>query len=307
MFGTGSFSYASDFKDSLWSLQSYRGRTQVWETLGTQQYANNAVGEGYAVIDDAIDTIQRRSGRRDFGVIRAAWIPTVLYNHLKLQDYLAQTLPSKTVACPEDRGLLAWQRNPTRFWEEGEPVPFVGNNPAPIDQRWAYSSSYRCLSSWWSRDHARAQKAYFFNDALTMVYFGQISGKADIGTRLLTDVMFPGQKVIMYDHASRHYTKRSIYWNYEDARQPLLFFDNSVRVRTTGDSNPGWDWNNPTNMNSTYAYSYSNTGADRLWLPSLRDGSRGTANFAAAYFATTRGGLAGVDYGGAEPIWRIDF
>ena len=139
-------------------------------------------------IDDAIDTIQRRTGRRDFGVIRAAWIPTVLYNHLKLQDYLAQTLPSKTVACPEDRGLLTWQRNPSRFWEEGEPVPFSGNNPAPIDQRWAYSSSYRCLSSWWSRDHAARQKAYFFNDALTMVYFGPISGKAE-GARPVRQIL----------------------------------------------------------------------------------------------------------------------
>ena len=54
MFGTGSFSYAADFKDSLWSLQSYRGRTTFWETLGTQTYQNNAAGEGYAVIVELI-------------------------------------------------------------------------------------------------------------------------------------------------------------------------------------------------------------------------------------------------------------
>lgn len=309
MFGTGSFSYAADFKDSLWSLQSYRGRVHTWKTLGTQSYTRDDAGDRNSVIDDTIDTIQRRTGRTDFGVIRALWIPTVLYNHLKLQDYLAQTLPSKTVACPEDKGLLAWQRNPTAFWQEGEPVPFANNGGTPpiLDQRWAYSSSYRCLSSWWSRDHSAGQRAYFFFDALSMVSFGPNRGNADIGTRILTDVQFPGQKVIMYDHASRHYTKKSIYFNYEDARQPLLFFDNSVRVQTTGDSNKGWDWNSPTVMSSSYAYPYTNSGATQLWLPALRDGSRGTANFSAAYFAATRGGLAGVDYGGAEPIWRIPF
>ncbi len=136
-----------------------------------------------------------------------------------------------------------------------------------------------------------------------MQRLGGVSPKGDIGQRKVTEVQFPGQKVVMYDWASRHYTKRSIFFGYDDVRSPLLFFDNSVRVKQTGDSTPGWDWNN-LQGNSSYPYTYVLTAAD-LWRPTLRNGEAvGTAAFTKAYFATTRWGLQGVDYGGEEVFIR---
>lgn len=310
MFGTGSFTYAADYKDGLWSLQNYRGRSQRWDSNGlnaTLTYADNVVAETQSVADDAVNIIRKRTGRTDITPI-AGWIATVLYNHLKLQDYLAQSLPNKTVACPEDALLLTWQKEPLNYNNLGELSPANPGALANADKRWPYSSSYRCQSSWWSTDLGTANRLsyHMFDAGLYQAYGGNSPNpRGSIGRRILTDVVFPGQKVIMYDFASRHYTKRSIYWNFDDARQPLLFFDNHVAVQTTGDSNRGWNYLQPRDMDATWSYTYNNnTPPGTHWYPVLRDGSRGTAFFEASFYGTTRGGLRGVDYGGSEPFWR---
>jgi prepilin-type N-terminal cleavage/methylation domain-containing protein len=305
---SGAFSYAADGKDALFSLQNYKGRTIVWDRDGLNQtisYPNNNAGELASVADDAVNIIRKRSGRTDIDRI-GGWIATVLYNHLKLQDYLAQTLPSKVVACPEDRYLLAYQKDPVNYHTLGEPLPPTvtpQNGGQNNNKRWPYSTSYMGQSSWWSKDyHTATQGAWYFDSATTYARLGGVSPKGDIGGRLMTDVRFPGEKIMTFDRGSRHYTKKTIYWNFDDARQPFAFFDSSVRVKVTGDANRGWNYNNPRDMSATYSYSYNNTSTE--WFPALRDGTRGSAGFQAAYFATTRGGLEGVDFGAAEPIWR---
>jgi prepilin-type N-terminal cleavage/methylation domain-containing protein len=314
MFGTGSFSYAADFKDKLWSLQNYRGRTVRWDANGLNQtitYANSVIGEREGAADDAVNIMRKRTGRTDIGRIglgNPGWIANVLYNHLKLQEYLAQTLPTKSVACPEDRLLLTWQTDPQNFNNLGEASPVPPGALANDDKRWPYSSSYRCPPSWWSADlgTTTGPSSWHMVTAGTFTSFGGAPNLAagSIGRRVLTDVVYPGQKVVMYDFASRHYTKKQFYWNFDDARQPFLFFDNHVATHVTGDANRGWDYTAPTNMNQAWDYVYDCRTAPFNWYPTLRDGSRGTANFSAAYFATTRGGLRGVDFGGSEVIWR---
>jgi prepilin-type N-terminal cleavage/methylation domain-containing protein len=305
----GAFSYAAEFKDTLFSLQSYRGKTKVWDTNGlniTVTYAATAEAERQSAADDAVNIMKRRGVVIDR--ITAAWIAPVLYNHLKLQDFLAQSLPTKVVACSEDRSLLEWQKDPQNYRTLGFPVPDSSGN-ANWDRRWPYSSSYQSQTSWWASDYdTPADAAWYFTTANTYTSRGggQSGPNPDIGRRLLSDVRFPGEKIKDFDRESRHYTKKSFYWNYDDARQPLSFFDGSVRVKITGDANRGWDWGTTAsmrNMSASYDYTYNNQDATN-WLPALRDGSRGSATFSAAYFATTRGGLQGVDYGAAEPIWR---
>jgi len=309
MFGTGGASYAADFKDRLWSLNSFINRSVYYEGFNaTFNYGGTGEDERAAAADNAVDIIRRRASREDIGQI-GGWIATVLYNHLMMQDYLAQTLPNKTVACPEDRPLLTWQTDPRNYNNLGEPAPVA---PGPItldaDKRWPYSSSYRTVSSWWSRDtHTTSQGAWYMNNGFTFIRRGGISSEGDIGKRVQTDVMFPGNKIIMYDWGSRHFTKKNIYFNYEAARQPFLFFDTSVRVKATGESNRGWDHTTATtqaNPRAYWDYSYSNT--DMLWAPGYADGKHGgpAAQFPAAYFATTRGGLRGADFGAADIVWR---
>lgn len=317
MFGTGGASYAADFKDRLWSLNSYVNRSTYYTGFNqTFTYQGTGEDEVQAARDNAIDIIKRRASREDINRITAAWIPTVLYNHLMMQDYLAQTLPSKTVACPEDRFLLTWQKDPRNFNNLGEASPV---DPGPltddVSKRWPYSSSYRTVSSWWSRDyHSGTQGAWYFNDGYSFVRRGGVSAEGDIGKRLQTEVQFPGNKVVMYDWGSRHFTKKTIYFNYEQARQPFLFFDNSVRVKETGDCNRGWDHSNATsqaNARAYWDYTYNNSearaGSNPEWTPGYVDGShstQGAFRFPAAYFATTRGGLRGADFGAADIVWR---
>lgn len=316
MFGTGGASYAADFKDRLWSLNSYVGRSTYYEGFDqTFTYGTTGEDEVQAVRDNAIDIIKRRASREDIPRITAAWIPTVLYNHLMMQDYLAQTLPNKTVACPEDRPLLTWQKEPREYNNLGEACPVApGSISTPEDKRWPYSSSYRTVSSWWSRDfHTSNQGAWYFNDGYSFIRRGGVSSEGDIGKRLQTEVQFPGGKVVMYDWASRHFTKKSIYFNYESARQPFLFFDTSVRIKATGESTRGWDHSSATqqiNPRAYWDYTYNNSearaGYDPNWTPGYADGSHTTTafQFPAAYFATTRGGLRGVDFGAADIVWR---
>ena len=45
------------------------------------------------------------------------------------------------------------------------------------------------------------------------------------------DVLFPSQKVWLFDLFDRHMYKRTIWYGYERAIQPLVFFDGSVSVR----------------------------------------------------------------------------
>jgi prepilin-type N-terminal cleavage/methylation domain-containing protein len=309
---SGAFSYAAENKDALFSLQNYKGRTVVWDRDGLNQtitYPDDAQGNGElrSAADDAVNIMIKRTGRDDLRRI-AGWIAPVLYNHLKLQDYLAQTLPTKVVVCPEDKNALVWQSDPRNFNNLGVPSPVAPGNLPDDQKRWAYSTSYSGQSSWWSKDyHKPTQGAWYFANHRGYVRIGGRSPKGDIGGRVFSDVRFPAEKVKDFDRASRHYTKKEIYWNYDDARQPLSFFDGSVRVRITGDSNRGWDYSAPRNMRETHNYRYVNDGTDGApgeWLPLLRDGTRGFANFAASYYATTRGGLEGVDFNGAEPIWR---
>jgi len=314
MFGTGGASYAADFKDRLWSLNSYRNRTVYYSGFNQSfVYGNTAAAEEQSARDNAIDIILRRTGRNDILRFTIPWIPTVLYNHLMMQDYLAQTLPTKAVACPEDRALLAWQKDPQNYNNLGEPSPAPPGTLSNDNKRWPYSSSYRNVVSWWSRDYDTAsQGAWYQVDAGFFQRRGGLSAEGDIGKRVQTEVAHPGSKIVMYDWGSRHFTKKSIFFLYPDAKQPFLFFDNSVRNKETADANKGWDWRSPAaqrTQSAVYtAFTYDNAlgGNAELWKPAHRNGGYGggAVTFNAAYYTATRGGLAGVDYGGSEIVFR---
>jgi hypothetical protein len=107
----------------------------------------------------------------------------------------------------------------------------------------------------------------------------------------MADVAFPSQKVHMHDSQDRHcFGKQQLFFGYPQARQPLLFFDSSVRVCRSGDSNEGWNPRLPTQAAYTYPYT-----PDAWESPTL---SRQAAENVHAYYRWTRAGLQGVDYGG---------
>ncbi len=285
-------SYANEFKDRLWSL-SWQPRELTPSLYGDLRIVPQ--DEAQAVALQAVDIIRRRTGRDNFPRIDG-WIPTVLYNHLALQDYLAQRLPEKMVACPEDRNLLLWQTDPINYERLGGLLP-PGEAGSP---RWPYSSSWRMITPMWSNDRPWRTGGWILANHLG----GYDRGPAHppcIGRRNMFDVTMPSGKVMMFDMATRHFGKIPFYWNYEDSRQPFSFFDGSVRVKRTGDCNPGI---NPDTGSGTYTYGYSN-GNGTTTLPPHRDGSYSTAprQMTKAYFmALTIGGLGGVDYDSEEIV-----
>lgn len=288
-------SYSTEHKDKLWSL-SWAPNT-ITDSTYSDLRDLSGLDEAEAVARQATNIIRKRTGRDNFPV-PATWIPTVLYNHLALQDYLSQKLPEKMVICPEDRLRLTWASDPVNYDRLGVPVP---DNTG----RWPYSSSYRMVSPTWTQDRidgGRGGWRAVSSTTYTHVNhnIGSLGGSTCIGTRRLGDVLVPSQKVVMFDDATRHFGRIPFYWNYEDSRQPFLFFDGSARIRRTGDANVGMNPINPAG--APFAYRYS----PEQWQAPLRDGSFGgvggpSFRFDKAYFfVVTRGGLGGIDFGGPE-------
>jgi hypothetical protein len=106
--------------------------------------------------------------------------------------------------------------------------------------------------------------------------------------------MFPSQKVWLFDLFDRHSYKRDIWHAYRIAAQPLVFFDGSVAIRKTKDSNLGWDPRYPFSAPTQYQYWPVPGSGDP---PTL---SGQPADLVYPYFRWTRFGLRGVDFAGSE-------
>lgn len=291
--------FGLDHADALASLQSAVG-SRDYRTLPSQTYSRTTTDESNSATDHAIDIIQARGARRDFGIIRAGWMPAAQFNHLALADYRGESLPSPNWACPEDSYLLTWQSDPRHFWSLGVPVPFLpGGENQIINHRWVYASSYITGTSTWSNDrHSNAAGAWYFQGPIFSLRQGGVGPQGDVGHRRLSEVAFPSSKIDMWDRGSRHFAQagvRGLYWGFDSAKHPALFFDGVVRTVRTGSTNPGWD---PSRLDSQRSFAYFVTFSSRefLWHPGPPTGDqRSTVTFNAAYFAATRNGLAGND------------
>ena len=108
-------------------------------------------------------------------------------------------------------------------------------------------------------------------------------------------VLFPSQKVQFHDSHARHFGRRELYFAYKDAVQPLLFFDASVNVRTTGDANEGWNPRRQTRDTPT-VFQYD----PEEWEAELRNGGWEGTDTVVGHYRWTRGALSGIDYGAPE-------
>ncbi|MFG0285092.1 MAG: hypothetical protein ACF8R7_11770, partial [Phycisphaerales bacterium JB039] len=259
-------SYAADYADRIFAFSWQPGVQYPFGAARSPRSASDPMAAGAL---QAIDILHRRADREDM-TVPSQWIPHVLYTHLIIQDYLASRLPEPMVVCPEDRQRRNWQQRPRElfdqgFWLPAQPIPSEAN------KRWPYSSSYEAVPASYDRSnmlHQGASPGTYFAPAGTV--FGE--------TRL-TSAQFPGGKVHFQDSQQRHLGAERFY-AYADARVPLLFFDASVRIELTADSNPGWQPNDPQSPEPT-RFRY--------------DG-----DILEGHYRWTRGGLAGVDFGAGE-------
>src|SRR5262249_50215863 len=157
-------------------------------------------------------------------------------------SYLGGVLPAPAVVCPEDRARLSWRGAPRDMASSSyRPQKSINNQPNSNLDWWPYSTSYQLVAQ--ACSPAAKTNPPYAQAASHDTY--QAFNKAGFGTRKIDEVLFPSQKVALYDSQDRHTARQPIFFAYPDARQPLGFFDSSVSVRRTGDGNMGADSKRP--------------------------------------------------------------
>lgn len=302
-FVTATAGYASEFKDRAFSFTvTPENANATLQYPDLRNYAASSGDDLAAAAAQAIDILRRRTGRDDFPII-GAWIPHVLYNHLVLQDYLAQRLPERMVVCPEDYHRVRWQSNPGAFGTAAaqslDPVPSNATDAA-TGFRWPYSSSYETVPAAYSPDRGPT-----VTSAGTHRTYYSPAAQNVLGRRRLTDVSFPSNKVHIYDSNARHFGKRWWFYAHAQARSPISFFDSSVRIKTTGaprsagDANDGFDPLNPVR-----AFGLTFTYTPERWEAPLLNGTFVGTDSMTGFYRWTREGLKGVDFDAPEVISR---
>jgi prepilin-type N-terminal cleavage/methylation domain-containing protein len=279
--GRAHAAYHVDFRDFI--------ATFSWKPGGTYSpYSdlNNAGSDVAATANQMTDILRRLAGREDLQSVQDRY-PHRHFSHLVLAEYLTARLPEASMACPEDRTLLSWQRSPRDL----QPRP--NDYGTHFGEMWAYSSSYQIIPSAWSRDQTGP-------DGRTVTQFAEdhnlfLTGDLPLGGRRATDILFPSSKVGVFEFISRHGGKVPLYHAMDDAQVPLMFWDGAVRTRRTGDANIGWDPNAPT-RNWQFPMFYYYDPRILGFEPPARDPSG--RDLVRGYYRWTRKGLRGVDYAG---------
>jgi prepilin-type N-terminal cleavage/methylation domain-containing protein len=303
--------YASEHKDTLPAMDWRAGQLCPSDIPGWGLYANHYFSSD---VDGAcyqvVYTIIKKTGlNASYAQVPQGWIPYILYSHIPLIDYMGGQLPFPQSACPEDTWRLTIQKfydNPTA---SGLPYPTSGGDGIAYIWRWPFSSTYNIHPAHWGPSRQSYGTAPDGSRALTAMWYpvtgstfttdGQPSVSGQYGYTKLSDVRFPSQKTMMSDDYGRHFGRKAIIYADPGCRQPLNFYDGSVRVYKTGDCNPGWDPTSTSsrgNMTTSLKYTKTADVYDPAFSPSVLDGNGNqTYPVAAGWYRYTRGGIFGWD------------
>ncbi|MBN4052561.1 DUF1559 domain-containing protein [bacterium AH-315-K20] len=277
-------SYASDYEDKIasfsWNAGNYS--TKYSDLIVPANGSNNQ-----AQMYQLTEIIRRKTGDDTIPPLRQR-APQRRFSHMVVVDYMADVIPEQTAACPEDRNLVAWARDPKNppDIEDGQ-----GNEGYRLIT--PYRSTYQFVPAVWAPDKATPQRGntvYQYRQDHDLFWFPNTI----LGERQIREVSFPSGKVQMFDFYDFHSAAKPQFYAYADAKTNLLFFDGSVRFLTTGDANLSFRPNGPhTDNTSTMDY------LPREYEPPTRSGGDTDDNLE-SYFRWTREGLYGLDYGGSE-------
>jgi prepilin-type N-terminal cleavage/methylation domain-containing protein len=292
MFNTGFQNYTGDAKGTIASFSWQAGR------ITPSDYPDNRIlpdGAVQAHARQAVEIIRKFA--HDPTIVSAGVADDRIvarnYTQLVLMDggYYGDRNPEPACACSEDRDLLQWQKlTPQQAmaqlpnWDYGAPAAF-----AP------YYSSYQIVPASFQEENGPGQIYHVANDY--RLY--SVPGGTVFRQRRIDAVSFPSQKVVWFDLFDRHYSKRTIWYAYDSASQPLAFFDGSVSIRATHNANPGWQnqqgaqFNNPV---PAYVHYTTFNPTD----PAPLFGNNSSFDNRPQYYRWTRGGLKGIDFGGQE-------
>ncbi|MGP1272648.1 MAG: type II secretion system protein [Phycisphaerales bacterium] len=221
-------------------------------------------------------------------------IPYILYSHLVVNEYAGETLPTEYVISPADRVRGQWQREVNEFldaWMDGGTGDYFPEPPGTGSGRfrWAFSSSFQVATAALSGDIGRLSTEYQVNEKNSSNTYRTANRRGRPGDRRLDEVRSPSSKVHMYDNYDRYSSDKTIYMGFEEAKQPLLFFDGSCRTLRSGDANEGWRPNSPT---------FATPGYQFIGDPVFDNSGTPTTPGMKFRFDQTRWGLQGIDYGG---------
>ena len=262
--GLATQGYGSDFRDTIpaYSWKAGRYRTEYSDL-------QSAFNDTESIMYQAIGILRDRTGRSN--IPTAPWFPTLWFTHLVYLDYLTGNTEEPTAACPEDAAQV-----------ERTETPIDDFVDEPIKRK--FESSYETATVTYSVDQFRGRALPIHQQNNHFLDFER-SGNF-LTSRRFTQVVFPSSKAYMFDTYDRHYASEpnTIYFE-PNAAQPILFFDGSVSVRYTRDSNVGFMPFNPTSPE-----------------PSMinKNGQGEDDDFYPGYYRWTRGGLGGIDFGGSE-------
>lgn len=228
-------------------------------------------------------------------------VPHHMFSNLMLVEHMGGQLPTPSVVCPSDAARLDW-RSRANSPAALAATPFRPRRSAnSLNLAWLpFSTSYQLMPAAWGADVGRnincRQAAVCQQLQEHDSYYDHACGpdKSVWGKRKLDEVRAPAHKVAVADEQQRHYG-RDMYFAYSNARQPLLFWDDSVSIRRTGDARAGWDPAIPENQQASETFAYR---PDLGFESPTLNGQQ--LELVRGWYKWTRGGLTGVDYGAAE-------
>ena len=273
-------SYAADFQDKIasytWNVGNYSTKYQDLKNPG-----DNVT----ATMFQLTEILRRKTGNDNMDVLRDR-APHRRFSHAVIVDYMADVVPEETAACPEDRTLQSWQRDPDN------PPDLNEQGGDAYDKMMPYASSYQFVPASWAPDKRIGSNntVYQYVPNHDLFWFPGVA----LGERQIREVDFPSSKVQMFDFYDFHSTAKTQFYAYPDAKTDLLFFDGSAGLRTTGDANLSFKPNSPANDNQHSTFTYA---PNPVYEPPARSGT--TDPGLETYFRWTREGLHGVDYGGS--------
>lgn len=200
-----------------------------------------------------------------------SWFPHLWFTHVVMFSELGAEVGESPVAvCPDDREQIDRLTTP---WDQ--------YSFSTAFRR--FESTYEMSTPSYSPDQVGGQIRPITQHLLNPSSFER--GPTYLQSRRLSEVPFPSQKVMMFDTSDRHSQRNTVFFAEEDAAQPILFFDSSVRWEKSAAANPGFQPLEPTSPDPTI-------------MREIRPGV-GTFDFVGRY-RWTRGGLRGIDFGASE-------
>jgi prepilin-type N-terminal cleavage/methylation domain-containing protein len=294
---TAQFSYGGDYKERIACLNWIPGKgTSTFTDLASNTGDSWLLTEGKQAADIAR---RRRPKNPAYPLVQNRFFNRNFW-HLVLVDggYFSdeKQMITPAVGCPDDDWVSKWQKNPDDL------NALIGSSPEPTVSGGPYEwyrpfwSTYQLVPVAWAPDkHAGSRETLtqVLNRHHLFTGGGSSPGQLPLGQRRFDEVQFTSQKVFIFDVFDRHAAKRPIWHGYAQARQPLAFFDASVRFLSNRDCQKGWNPDSPNSPNPTTYQYIPSTGFPGYDWPTV---SGAASDSVTGYFRWTRNGLKGVDF-----------